>query len=185
LGINPDDLEAALLKAQRVADTTYDTVTNFRGNRVTPGTTQAAALLFQGALEAGLDPEVASALANSNVVHALMEIQSGGRFGVERGGNLAGLGGLPRDTYEMMGYDYDEIRGDPIMEAAAFLTYIMTVYGDPAAALSDYMATKSFGTLPANRTSIRPGATMPSEAPRRPVGAAEQAGITRQPGGGI
>ena len=102
------------------------------------GSRELADLIFSAANSIdGLPPGFAESIANSNALHSLIDIQSGGKVGMRKGGDLVGLGGLPVGVYTAIGADLDSVLGDPILEMQVLLKYIVAKYGgDPAAALA-------------------------------------------------
>lgn len=166
LNADEDELTAALQQSTVKADRVWQQLqqTGLR-SKLEPGSLGMAWVIAQAAQEAGLPPEAVNEWANSNVLHALIATQSGGRVGYQGGGNLFGIGGLPLDTYEMMGVDYESIKGDAVQEMAALVSYLYAVYGDPRAAAESFMESKSFGTIPDDYISVRP--PVGSEMPRR------------------
>ena len=148
LKIDPARANGLLMDADRAATAVFNEVSNL-GDRTsfTPGSPAMVSLLYQGGLQGNVPPELADQFANSSSMQELINMQSKGKVNASRGGNMLGLGGLSRETYKALGYEWDEIKEDPIAQAAALMAYVVQAYGDPAYALQQYMNTGEFGQL--------------------------------------
>lgn len=147
LGKDPTEIMQIMNDASSVANHMYSQVSNMEGQtRFAPGSPLLATLIYQGA-STSLPPEVAAQYANSPSFHELIRMQSNGRTNNSRGGSMLGIGGLPLETYEAMGINYDDIANDPVAQMEALVLYIQQAYGDPAYALQQYMSTGEFGAL--------------------------------------
>ena len=148
--LDPTALKNEAIRSRAKASRIFQDIQSLGSTKkVEPGSHSAAYLIYQEAAPR-LGDEAAQALANSPAMHQLIKVASGGRVGLEKGGNLAGIAGLSRDTYEKgLGLDYESIRGDAYAEMGALIDYLMVAYGgDPVAALTAVRDEKAWGRLP-------------------------------------
>lgn len=104
-----------------------------------PGSPALAAGIQETVLGLGGTPEDANRLVNSNSLHQLVQLASGGVVGAEMGADMHGLGGLSTETYAAFGYDYETIAADAESQLAALVQYIYTRFGgDTAMALQAF-----------------------------------------------
>lgn len=142
--LDPTALKNEIVRARAGASKIFQEIQNVGASgRIEPGSHAAAYAIFQEAAPR-LGEEAAQQLANSPALHELINITSGGRIGKEKGGSLAGIGGLTKDTYRSLNAE----PGDLSSEMGALIDYLIVQYGgDPVAALMDYTDTKQWGRL--------------------------------------
>lgn len=148
--LDPTALKNEAIRSRAKASRVYQDIQNLGSTRrVESGSHAAAYLIYQEAAPR-LGEEAAQALANSPAMHKILDVASGGRVGLEKGGDLAGLGGLSKEVYKRgLNLDYETIRGDAFAEMGALLDYMMVAYGgDPVAALTAMRDEKTWGRLP-------------------------------------
>src|SRR5690606_14384735 len=153
-GLDPTAFKNNAIRGRRSAQKVFQEVRNIgNAKRLTPGTHATAYAIFQEAAPR-LGEEGAQMLANSPAFHQIISVASGGKVGGQKGGSIAGVGGLSRETYEAMGIDYDAIRGDVSAELGALIDYLIVAYGgDPVAALRDVRESKVWGRMPKEAAS--------------------------------
>lgn len=152
--LDPTEFKNNAIRARRAAQKVFQEIQNIgNAKRLTPGTHATAYAIFQEAAPR-LGEDAAQFLANSPAMHRIIAIGSGGKVGAQKGGSIAGIGGLSRETYEAMGIDYDAIRGDASAELGALIDYLIVAYGgDPVAALKDARDSKMWGRMPKEAAS--------------------------------
>ena len=111
-----------------------------------PGSGNLIAALWQAGEAIGWNPEQLEMAAKSRDLHALIDVKSKGVSGIQREGNIAGIGGLTLEMYKtVMGEEWNEGRG-MAWELEALLSYIDQFFnGDALAAVRFYREAEEWG----------------------------------------
>ena len=118
-------------------------------NSFNPGGEDLAVALFQTGIGLGLDPEMATAVAESGDLHRIIDAKSGGKIDATTGGNQFGIGGLTEDAYLRMGYDPEELVGDTAGQLAALIEYVTNPevgFASPVEAIEFWKRTGDWGS---------------------------------------
>lgn len=146
LGVDPtvfrNNIKGALNNANKTEDAWSNALSK---GRIEPGSEEMAVAIFQVGSMMGLDPAMASKLAESQGLHAIIKAKSNGAAGKKTGGTQMGVGGLSEEAYTKMGIDPENL-GSMDVELGALIRYIIENFqGDPDQALQYYYATGDWG----------------------------------------
>ena len=117
-------VNAVVQSVQRGRETAFAVDDWENAQTLEPGSAQAFAAIAEVAEDVYQDPEIAETMAKSDFIHRLMLMRSGGNVNHEGRGNQFGLFALPEHTYEVMGYNVEDLRDNPKEQIEAFLQYI-------------------------------------------------------------
>lgn len=146
IGVDPTTLRTEVDNAFRSADLSESAWEGaLTKQRIEPGSEEMAVAIFQVANMMGLPPEMASSLAESQGLHAIIKAKSNGAAGSKKGGSQLGVGGLSQAAYEKMGIDVNNL-GSMDVELGALIRYIVENFqGDPNQALAYFYSTGDWG----------------------------------------
>jgi hypothetical protein len=145
--VDPTIIATAFIDAEQQARASEEAWNDaLEADSFVPGSEGAIAAIAQAGEEIGIPPEFIDLIAKSTDLHIIIDEMSGGKSGQKGEGNIAGVGGLTLDMYEiLMREEWTPQRGLK-WELQALLEYIGQQFGgDPMAAVQFFRRTGEWG----------------------------------------